>query len=198
MDSSASPLFAPYRPRAASGTPPDRIADLVIRGAETRDAAVLGALAAEREGRDPATEAREFEARLRAVDTSRDRIWVAESAASVIGYAKAHRFVHPDRAPAHAAPEGWYLSGVVVSSQHRRRGVGTALTLERLRWLSQRAARAYYFANALNRASIDLHARLGFTEMAHDFWYPGATFTGGAGILFACELARLEASASGG
>ena len=195
MDSRASRLFAPYRPRPERGTSRDRILDLVVRDAELRDAAALGALAAEREGRDPARETTAFERQLRTADPFRDRLWVAKSGASVVGFAKAHRFVPPDRAPANVAPEGWYLAGVVVAHAFRRRGVGTSLTLERLRWISRCASRAYYFANALNRASIDLHERLGFTELTRTFWYPGAEFTGGAGILFVRDLTGMKVPA---
>ena len=37
------------------------------------------------------------------------------------------------------------------------------------------------------RPTIDLHGRLGFRERARDIWAPGATFTGGVGVLFALE-----------
>jgi hypothetical protein len=61
-------------------------------------------------------------------------------------------------------------------------------------WISERASEAFYFANALNRPSIDLHARLGFVELTRDFSIPGASFVGGCGILFRAELAHSKKS----
>jgi ribosomal protein S18 acetylase RimI-like enzyme len=86
-------------------------------------------------------------------------------------------------------PEGWYLGGVVVDPLQRRRGIGARLTRERLAWIAARAGQAYYFVNERNRASIDLHARLGFRELARDIRVTGLTFTGGVGLLFGLDLA---------
>ena len=70
----------------------------------------------------------------------------------------------------------------------RRRGIGIELTRQRLAWIGDRAGSAYYFANARNVPSIDLHAKLGFAESTRDFTFPGASFEGGAGILFRVDL----------
>ena len=51
-------------------------------------------------------------------------------------------------------------------------------------------AEAWFVVNADNRASIDLHAPLGFREATRDFVQPGVTFSGrGQGILFRVALA---------
>jgi mannose-6-phosphate isomerase-like protein (cupin superfamily) len=42
----------------------------------------------------------------------------------------------------------------------------------------------------MNRASIDLHAAVGFTELTRDFHHPGAEFLGGSGILFERDLRK--------
>lgn len=90
---------------------------------------------------------------------------------------------------ARAAPTGWYLSGVVVSPPFRRRGVALRLTEDRLDFLArERAPSVWYFVNVLNRASIALHARLGFEEVTRDFAIPDITFRGGHGILFRKDL----------
>ena len=53
----------------------------------------------------------------------------------------------------------------------------------------ERADQAYYFANSANRATIDLHARFDFREVARDFTFPRATFNmGGVGVLFRVDL----------
>lgn len=113
---------------------------------------------------------------------------VASLAERVIGYGKVDRFVPAAEAPAHTAPAGWYLSGVVVMPEWRRRGIGRALTGSRLDWIAERDTRAYYFANQRNRVSIDLHRSLGFVELTRDFHHPHARFAGGVGVLFVCEL----------
>ncbi len=91
-----------------------------------------------------------------------------------------------------SVPQGWYLTGVVVAEQFRRRGIGLRLTRERLRWISQRAPEAYYFANSLNVASIELHRPIGFEELQRDFHFPNTHFSGGVvGVLFRiCLLKR--------
>lgn len=63
-------------------------------------------------------------------------------------------------------PAGWYLSGINVLPRWRRRGIGAALTAHRLDWLRERTAVAYYTTSMDNRASLAMHRRFGFTELA--------------------------------
>jgi ribosomal protein S18 acetylase RimI-like enzyme len=113
---------------------------------------------------------------------------VAEVAGRVVGYARTTYWQRPPDAPPNAAPDGWYLIGLVVDPAHRRRGIGEALTTARLKAVAARASEVWYFANARNQASLDLHKRLGFTEMTRDFWFPDLTFDGGEGVLARARL----------
>jgi GNAT superfamily N-acetyltransferase len=74
--------------------------------------------------------------------------------------------------------------GLVVHPDHRRRGVGAALTQARLDWMSTQAEEAWYFANARNAASIALHASFAFEEVTRSFFFPRVDFDHGEGILF--------------
>ena len=117
---------------------------------------------------------------------------VAESGGEIVGYGRV-RLWEPERepeAPAGTAPSGYYLSGVFVRADLRRRGVAAALTQARLEWIGERADEAWFFANARNAASIELHGRFGFEEFTRRFSFPGVTFEGGEGILFRLSLPR--------
>ncbi len=80
-------------------------------------------------------------------------------------------------------PDGWYLTGVVVTPSARRAGIATALTLARVANHSA-VSPLRFVVNANNRASIALHDALGFEFESQDFTMPGVTFTGGKGHLF--------------
>ncbi|MEW5849982.1 MAG: GNAT family N-acetyltransferase [Myxococcota bacterium] len=73
------------------------------------------------------------------------------------------------------APPGWYLLGVVVHPDWRRRGVARALTDERLAWLTPRAERVFSFTAPENHAAMAMHAAHGFTEVRRDFTMRGRT-----------------------
>src|SRR5690606_1120377 len=92
---------------------------------------------------------------------------VAELSGQIVGYARAVSYdpeaEHSARLP--RSPGGWYLTGVVVNPDFRRRGIGHALTLFRMEWIRQRSDRVYYFVHPRNQASIDLHTRIGFQEI---------------------------------
>jgi ribosomal protein S18 acetylase RimI-like enzyme len=179
-------LFADYAPRDAS-RPPDRLPEgLAVREAAAGDRDALARIAPERQGGTLEEQLSRFEKELAGAG---DRlILVAEIEGGIVAYGRAKLFRPADDAPANCAPAGWYLGGVIVSPAHRRRGIGAELTWRRLAWIAGRAEEAFYFVNARNRASIDLHARFGFVERTRDFWYPGATFEGGVGILFRAAL----------
>jgi ribosomal protein S18 acetylase RimI-like enzyme len=119
---------------------------------------------------------------------------VAVVADEIVGYGRARRFEHSRGAPADIAPEGYYLTGVFVRIDQRRTGIGLALTEERLAWIAERADEAWYFANARNVASIELHRRLGFEEVTRQFSFPRLAFDGGEGILFRSRLQRFGAA----
>ena len=115
---------------------------------------------------------------------------VAERADEVIGYGRVLAFVPEHDAPPDIAPPGYYLMGLAVHPDHRRKGVATALTHARIDWISERANEAWYFANARNVASIALHASFGFDEVTRSFFYPRVDFDRGEGILFRLGLPR--------
>lgn len=118
----------------------------------------------------------------------RRALFVARVDACVVGYGRVLRFTPSDGAPPDVAPAGWYLAGLLVDPSWRRSGIGDALTAARLEWLVGRADTVWYFANARNEASLDLHRRFGFEEVTTAFTYPGVTFDGGVGVLCRARL----------
>ncbi len=80
----------------------------------------------------------------------------------IVGAGKTHFFSEPDD----PAPQGHYLGGVTVHPDHRRLGIGRALTRARMDWVWSRSNRLYYFTDDHNAASILMHATLGFEEIA--------------------------------
>ena len=110
-------------------------------------------------------------------------------AGAVVGYGRARYFEPRPDAPAHVAPAGYYLTGVLVAPAHRRLGVGEQLTRARMGWAAERAESMWYFTNAGNRASLRLHEAMGFKEVTRDFVFPGVIFAGGVGVLCRASLA---------
>ena len=120
---------------------------------------------------------------------------VAEVDSQVVGVGRVAYFEPAEDAPSNAAPSGWYLLGVNVDAGHRRRGIGKALTVARLKWIGERASVAWFFTDATNEPSIRLHEALGFRLNTRDFWFPTATFGKDGGLLFSLTLRGSRAQA---
>jgi aminoglycoside 6'-N-acetyltransferase I len=101
-----------------------------------------------------------------------------------VGWAMTSHFAAEDG----DAPAGHYLMGITVVPEVRRRGIATRLVRTRLDWIHRRADAAYFFTNARNAASIELHRRLGFRELVRGARFRGVPFDGGVGILFGLDL----------
>jgi ribosomal protein S18 acetylase RimI-like enzyme len=159
--------------------------DLTIREAEIADCDAIAAIEASRYATDLGAARDKCIAQV--ADPQRVLL-VAVVEGTVVGFARAGRMAPPADAPFADMPDGLFLLGVMVADEWRRRGIGRAMTLPRLRWIAERGDTAYYFTNAGNQASIDLHRELGFREIDPDFRAPGASFDGGRVILFRLDL----------
>jgi ribosomal protein S18 acetylase RimI-like enzyme len=173
---------ATYRPTDPSGSPP---VDLVVRAAEIDDCDAIASIEASREGSDLGAARDKCIAQVPDPDKM---LLVAVVDGAVVGFARAGRTAPPADAQAADMPDGWFLLGVMVADAWRRRGIGRAMTLPRLRWIAERADSAYYFTNAGNQTSIALHRELGFVEIDPDFHAPGISSDGGPVILFRLDL----------
>ncbi|MDX6198347.1 MAG: hypothetical protein QOJ79_1498 [Actinomycetota bacterium] len=137
-------------------------------------AADIPACVAVLRGHGPGHDVDEWLARFqRDVDSSEKHPVVAALAGAIVGYARTMPFEVEPGWPANVAPAGYYLLGLVVDLQHRRRGIGTLLTTERLRWLQGRAVEVWYYTHRTNTASQHMHEQLGFARVTDDFWFPG-------------------------
>jgi aminoglycoside 6'-N-acetyltransferase I len=154
-----------------------------IRPARAADLPALARITHERSGGDPAAILRALERFLAHGETGRSLLLVAEAGVEVVGFGKCRLQGRGRREPPDPSPRGWYLAGVIVDARYRRRGIGRALTEARLRWLAERTRRVYYVGNARNEASLALHARLGFEELARGPSFHGFKFEGGEGVL---------------
>jgi ribosomal protein S18 acetylase RimI-like enzyme len=158
--------------------PADPIARFV-RPAGAADVDALVELAI-RTGEDPETMRRRFESDL---DIPERMLILATAAGQVAGYGRTLYFSPDDGALPYVAPAGFYLAGLLVAPSSRRQGLGRAITRARMAWAFERADEVWYFTSAGNRASIALHAELGFVEVTRDFSFPDVSFEGGSGVL---------------
>ncbi len=173
--------FARYEPAVQRSATPET---LVVRPGTAGDVDQCVRLLVAVRGEDPAAWLPMFRRTLAAPDML---LVVAEVDGQIVGYARAVLFVRDHQAPADTAPDGYYLMGLVVHQGWRRRGIAERLTAARMDWVWPRADAIWYFASAENQASLDLHARLGFTEVTREFSYPGLVFAGGTGVLCRAE-----------
>jgi len=176
--------FASYEPRTGDESREPRLGAECIRRARPEDAAGIAGLVSARHGM-PLERAldgvrREF-AGLAAGNPW--ALFVADVDGGVVGFGRTRKV---EASP--GVPEGWYLLGMIVHGAYRRRGIGLALTRARLAWIRERSKAAYYFASKENRASIELHAQLGFAELTDDFEFARANFASGDGSLYRVSL----------
>ncbi|MGO4589340.1 GNAT family N-acetyltransferase [Paenarthrobacter sp. 2TAF44] len=102
-----------------------------------------------------------------------------DGGSAVVGWSKTHYWDYSDG----HAPAGHYLGGITVAPHFRRQGVAAALTEARLEWIWERADTAWYVVNSRNQASLALHQRWGFEEVARGPGFHTVTFDGGEGLL---------------
>ena len=156
--------FAPHAPRVS----PRPACPAVVRvGAEADlDAAAELSLTV---GSGTAQEWRDRLGRDLAGDR-RDLV-VAHVGEELVGYA---RLGHVVPGPIDTAPEGTYLTGLVVAAAWRRCGIGEALVVEACRLAAGRAEVLWSYYDEHNLASADLHACLGFRVVWRgDIGFPG-------------------------
>ena len=177
--------FAIYAPRSSEQPGEPLPQSLAIVPATLDDVPGIAGLVSEREG-ITLDEALARTSRGLQIDAERgDLVLCAKVEGNVIGFGRARSLKCLDA----EVPQGWYLMGIIIADPYRRRGIATELTRLRLAWIAEHAGEAYYFANSLNLASIDLHRRLGFVEARRPFRFPGVTFSrGGIGVLFRINL----------
>lgn len=107
----------------------------------------------------------------RDVAQPRRALVVAEVEGELVGYA---RLGHVVPGPTDTAPEGTYLTGLVVAPAWRRCGVGAALVLEACAVAAQQAEVLWSYYDEDNLAAADLHAALGFRVVWRgDIGFPG-------------------------
>jgi uncharacterized protein YhfF/ribosomal protein S18 acetylase RimI-like enzyme len=187
-------LFAEYRPGPQRRRPAVLSLELQARPAKATDLEALARIATEQEGLPRAEALHTLQSCFaQATELELPLLWVAQWQEELLGFAKLRHFQWPTDTPEadlrSQAPPGWYLDGVMVASRYRRLGVGKALSQARLNWLrSQPCDSVYYWVEAQNLASIDLHRAFGFVEISRDCVFPGRSFVGGQGILFKADL----------
>ncbi len=116
---------------------------------------------------------------LESEDDPEQLILVAATPATILGYARAmyHRPPPEWRQRRDVAPQGWYLSGVLIAPNVRRMGLGSLLTQARLAHVFHHTDEVLYFTHQENVGSIELHRALGFEETGRGLRFAGASLT---------------------
>lgn len=97
-------------------------------------------------------------------------VLVAVLKGEVVGYGRARLWTAEEVAGHLNCPAGWWLSGSLVLSACRRRGIGRTLMSRRLEMLN---APVHSMVNATNRASLGCHYASGFEDVTREFTAPG-------------------------
>lgn len=170
--------FAAYLPHPAERYAP---VTAVVAEATGDDVPMLALLKARTRGGSPG----EWADRIhRALCSERCLVITAKVSGEPVGYANAACL--PERAK-DGAPAGYYLTGVTVDPDWRRRGIAELLTRWRMDWIWERDSAAWCFISAENLASLDLHRKLGFVQVRVGASFQGVEFAGGEGWLLRAD-----------
>lgn len=93
----------------------------------------------------------------------RRKVWVALVGDQVVGFAICSHRDKNDMFP--DLPQGWYLSGVTVAPNWRRKGIGRRLVLARIHWRQSQTSTIYYNTEIHNQASEAMHREFGFVQI---------------------------------
>ncbi len=172
-------MFEPYNPDRKK-----QYIDFEIRDALESDLAELVDMTLQRE---PGDTVRVKESLMSFLGDARSSLLkVAVYNGRIVGFGKARYY----RGEKIEFP-GWYLAGMIVLPKYRGCGIGTRLTLDRLDSIRRFADEAYYFSNAANSVSIELHEKLGFQLLQDHFEFPAVTFSDSFGQLYRIDLKRM-------
>lgn len=161
----------------------DPLGDMRVRQAASSDASTVAAVMASRGG--------SVESHLGAAERLVDRAPVVLLAeCSCDGHVRAIGWSGAVRTPLEQnGPLAWVIAGLTVCPGYRRSGVGAhlvgAVTDEVAR--KDPGALLYSIINVRNRASIALHRKAGFVEVACRKTFAGITFDGGIGVLLSVQ-----------
>jgi ribosomal protein S18 acetylase RimI-like enzyme len=150
----------------------------IVRNAVPSDAEGIALLRQEREEREYSRLIKEStELMNEMIEVETTGVFIAEISGTMIGFSILRYFIPGEDAPINTAPEGWYLLGIYVKKDYRRRGVGSELIRARLRSIPEHFDCAYFFTNPKNLTSQLFHERFGFKRIEEDIVYPNRKFT---------------------
>lgn len=149
-----------------------------IREAVSSDVENIATLRFEREGGDYQELIKDSEKLIQEMlDVETTGVFIAEIPGLAIGFSILRYFIPAKDAPTNSAPEGWYLLGINVKKDFRRRGVGSELIRARLKAIPESFDKVYFFTNPKNLTSQLFHEKFGFTRINDDIVYPNRKHT---------------------
>lgn len=165
-------MFEPYNPQRKK-----QHLNVKIRAAAESDVKEIVNISIDREKGDFETISTNIKSQI--ADKNDSFILAASVNHRIVGFGKAKCFQG-----ATLEFPGWYLSGLIVEPRYRHGNIGTLLTVDRLEKIKQLVAEAYYFANATNKVTIELHKKLGFKLIKEPFVFPEVSFSKSHGQLY--------------
>lgn len=158
--------------------------NLVVRMAREKDAVAIGKLIHDEYGHHEETYIRRTISDMR---NSKGRmVCVSTVEGIIVGYARCRLF--EEAKYPYNGEFGWYLMGMVVHPNFRKRGIGKKLIEFRINWLRSKTKEIFYITNSRNTPSIQSHDSFGFKEIARARGFLNADFSDDQAVLFQKRL----------
>ncbi|MDA8792164.1 GNAT family N-acetyltransferase [Bacteriovoracaceae bacterium] len=149
----------------------DNLKGVEFRLARLGDENALTQIHINRDGGDKESVKKIFSNEIKAIGES-SALFVAEYKSQIVGFGRS-RFIEADEELGYRnMPSGYYLLGVIVKEEFRRKGIGEGLVKARIDHIKSQAKQVYTFVDEVNKSMILLLTKIGFLRLTDDFTYP--------------------------
>ncbi len=114
------------------------------------------------------------------------RIYIAKINQNVVGFCRIRLFEKYEFPEAKDELLGWYLMGIIICENHRRKGIGTRLSEMAMKDIKKEND-IFVLINKENNSSIEMHKNLGFEIIAKGDQFFKVSFSGGNGYILKRE-----------